>query len=143
MLWRAAFVFLVMAVPVLLLMLLFSDRIMSILTDSAFAPGRVIIPFVILSAIFSGVAAIMSDTLTLHNRTVDLALCYFAGLTVNLVCDLILIPPYGIIGCAWSTLIAFATLAVVVILRAHVVARVLDHFWPALKAVMRIGYVSA
>lgn len=136
MIWKAALFFVVMSVPVMAVMFFFGDQVMSVLTARQFAPGRVVLPYVLIGALMSGLASVFSYVLTLHHRTLDLALCYLLGLGVNFALDLALIPRFGILGCAYATVGAFATILVALMIRAENLAGISAYLAPALRSVI-------
>lgn len=117
MIWKAAIVFVALSLPVVLLMLVFPDLVMSVLTAPQYAAGRVIIPYVMIAAIFAGVSSIVSYVLSIHFRTIELALCFATCLITNFVLNVVLIPNFGVLGCAFSTIASSAVLLLALLWR--------------------------
>lgn len=71
-----------------------------------------VVPFVGMSILFFGVYTIVLQVLILKKRTAIIAKIWFVAAALNFLLNMILIPKFGIIGAAITTLIAY-TLAVI------------------------------
>ena len=137
MVWKCAFLFIGLAVPGMIIFLAFLNPIMSLLTDSSFEAGRVILPLVLPAALMSGLASVFSNILTLHKRTGDIAVIYLSAVLINLLFNLILIPKFGIVGAAYSTLLSFTILFGAIFIRAQMLANLTAEFVPALTSMLK------
>lgn len=117
MIWKSVIVFVALSLPVLLLMSVAPDLIMSKLTAPEYAAGRIIIPYVMIGATFAGIASIIAYVLSIHFRTVELAFCFGVCLITNFCLNFFLIPAFGVLGCALSTSFSSAALLIILLWR--------------------------
>jgi len=127
MIWRSMLLFVVLSMPAMVAMLWFPEQILALLIDAQYADGRVIIPYVMSAALFSGLASMAAYVHTLLMRTKELALIYISGTGMNFVLNLVFIPRLGLMGCAFSTCISFVLLFVLIVWRAHYHGGFLGH----------------
>ena len=132
MVWRCVLLFVMLAIGGLAILFLNLPLIMGILTAPDYVDGRPIIPFVAIAATLTGIAHVFSNVLTLHRRTVSVALIYVAAVAVNLTLNLILIPHHGIVGSAYATLISSAALLALVFFRVQQTTGILSELVPTL-----------
>ncbi len=79
-----------------------------LLAQPNFYPAASVIPPVALSYALSGLVMCLSTGLIVAGRTRLVALIAAAGAAINIAFNLVLIPPLGMMGAAWSTLLTFA-----------------------------------
>jgi len=86
---------------------LFSGEIIHILTTPQFYEASKIVPIIVLSFVFIGMYMMMTNQIFYMKKTHYFI--YISGIaaTVNIVLNFILIPKYGIMGAAYTTLISF------------------------------------
>lgn len=135
--WKSIIIFLTISIPVLVVVLALADPIMNFLTGPDYAPGRVIIPYVMAGALMSGMASIAAYVHTLLLRTGELAIIYFIGIVCGFLANLILIPKFGLVGCAYSTLFSFTVLFMTMLLRAQMLSGFIEYLKPALLSLSR------
>jgi O-antigen/teichoic acid export membrane protein len=137
MLWKSIAVFLAIGAPVFFIVIALADPIMTILTGPDYAEGRVILPFVLGAALLSGTSSLLAYVHSLMERTVELSVIYFAGLAVNFVCNVVLIPNLGLVGCAISTLAAQSVVFVILLARGQMLCKLLEHCHPAMASLIQ------
>lgn len=86
--------------------LLFMPVVNIFLTHSYYK-GNIVIPFILIGQLFFGVYYSLSMWYKVIDKTYFGILMSFAGLTVNVICNFILIPRLGYLGAAISTLIGY------------------------------------
>lgn len=112
----SARVFTFISIPAFFGMALFSWEFLNILsTENIANEGQLIVPLVGASALLWSVVAIYSQTIVLAKRTKLIGGIALAVAIINLGLNLMLIPLFGIIGAAVSTVLAFTVWAIVVI----------------------------
>lgn len=99
--------YLVAAPPLAAALVVMSPHIVKQLLPSSYESGAEILPIVAVSGLFVGILHRYSLLLSFHKRTDLIMWCSFIALTVNLTSCWILIPTYGLIGAAISTLITY------------------------------------
>lgn len=100
--------YLIIAIPSFFGLSLLSKPLLNILTTPDIASnGYLITPFVALSSLLLGIYTIYQKIIILEKKTIITAKIAFIAAIINLVLNLLLIPYLGIIGAAFTTLIAY------------------------------------
>jgi O-antigen/teichoic acid export membrane protein len=94
-------------VPIALLVFIFSDLILKILFGELFISGAVALKILCIGAIFFSVATINNNILVAIGRPRAVTKIILFAAALNLILNLILIPPYGIVGAAVATSVAY------------------------------------
>lgn len=81
------------------------------LIHPAFWPGLVVTPVVSLGYVFFGLYFVLLAPLMLDRRTGAIGAATWLGAAVNIGANLVLIPRLGMMGAAWATLAAYASMA--------------------------------
>ena len=84
------------------------------LIHPSFWSGLPVVPVVALAYLFNGLYFVMLAPLMLDKRTGAVSAATWAGALVNIALNLLLIPRYGMMGAAWATLAAYASMAAAV-----------------------------
>jgi O-antigen/teichoic acid export membrane protein len=101
--------FLALSIPFLFGSVIFSEQVLRVLSTPEIATqGRYITPIVVLSHIFLGVYSILTYIIVVVKKTKIMALVWMLSLPLNLGLNIIIIPYYGILGAAVTTLIAYS-----------------------------------
>jgi len=129
-LWKIAFLLLAVLVPVEIVLFLFGDRIAAIFIDPGFASANGIIPIVGLATLFTQVASVFADVMTLQKRTLVLAVCYGLAAGVNVVLNMVFIPTFGYLSAAYATLASSLFLLLLVLLMAQRYAGLVQYLRP-------------
>ncbi|MER3524987.1 MAG: hypothetical protein C4326_13290 [Ignavibacteria bacterium] len=74
--------------------------------------GLSIVPVVLAAYIFLGVSNTMVAGIYIEKQTRKLPMVTFVGAAVNVLANVLLIPPFGIMGAAVATLLSYAVMAV-------------------------------
>lgn len=101
--------FLCGTLPVLMSLSLFSREILRIFTTPPYYGAWAIIPVLAVASVCSKMY-IFAPGLDIEKKTKTIALINIAAAAVNVALNLLLIPPLGILGAAWATLISAALL---------------------------------
>lgn len=100
--------FLAITIPSVFGLSILSKQLLTILSTSEIAiQAYFITPFIALSILFYGTACFMSHILTLAKKTKIIGSIWVAAALVNLVLNILLIPIFGIIAGAVTTLTAY------------------------------------
>lgn len=75
--------------------------------------GLSIVPVVLAAYIFLGISNTMVAGIYIQKQTRKLPIVTFVGAAVNVLANVFLIPPFGIMGAAVATLLSYASMAVV------------------------------
>ncbi len=76
-----------------------------------FLPGLVVVPIVLLAYLFNGIYVNLQAGFYIEEKTKYFPLITGAGALVNVVVNLLLIPPLGIVGAALATLASYVVMA--------------------------------
>jgi O-antigen/teichoic acid export membrane protein len=100
--------FLLIAIPSAFGLSVLSKPLLSVLTTPEIAlNGYLITPLTALSTLIFGVYAIISNVLVLEKKTKVIGSIWIIAATLNLVLNIVLVPYFGIIAAATTTLLAY------------------------------------
>lgn len=85
--------------------------ILDLFFPPAYHAAAPIIPIIALSMLFNGIYVVVSVGISLQRKTWLAAIFFTLSALINVGLNLIFIPAYGAVGAAFSTLIAYAALA--------------------------------
>lgn len=111
-------VFLIISLPILAIIWTYSLEISNIFLEKRYTSGFFIIPLVSIAGIFMGVASFFSESLTLAEKTKQLAYLYSVALIVNILLNIIFIKDYGMIAAVYSTVASYFILMGLIYLRS-------------------------
>jgi len=104
--------FMMLSIPSAFGLSILAGPLLSSLTTPEFASaGKLIVPFVALSLILYGVYGIFSEVVLFSKRTRIFAIAFGAAAGINLGLNILLVPYWGIIAAAITTLIAYVMVA--------------------------------
>ena len=90
-----------------------SEDLVRLMTDPAFHAAGAVVPWIASGVVFQGFYQTAAMGLIITKRTGLLPVATAAAAAVAVGANLLLVPRFGIVGAAWSTTCAYATLAVV------------------------------
>ena len=102
-----AIVFLV-AIPLALGGVVLGREIMELLFGAEYLPGTVSFQILTATILVNFPAVILTDAIFAHDKQKFLISFMVLGAVINVVFDLLFIPKFGIVGSAWTTLLAQA-----------------------------------
>lgn len=93
---------------------LFGRELLMLLTWTrpAFWPGAAVVPVIVLAYLLHGGFLLTSIGVGIEKRTRYYPVITATAAVSNVVANLALIPPYGMMGAAWATVISYAIMAV-------------------------------
>jgi O-antigen/teichoic acid export membrane protein len=95
-------------IPILFGLLIFSKEILLLLSTEKIAnEGYQLVPIIAASTLFWGLSSIYFQIFLLVKRTKIISAITVAGALINILLNILLIPYFGIIGAAFTTLIAY------------------------------------
>ncbi|MDO5656367.1 MAG: oligosaccharide flippase family protein [Flavobacteriaceae bacterium] len=97
-------------IPVVIFASIFSEEITEILLGAEFRSGYVLMPYIFISMLFFGVIKFFENEYKFAGKLGKMAIYFGIGLLVNLILNFALIPIYGMIWAAISTLISYAVI---------------------------------
>lgn len=114
------------------------------LYSAAYAPALVALPWLVFSLLCIFMDVPLGALLNAAKRQREKMLTLLAGLLVNVVCDIVLIPTHGMRGASWSAALAFATMLALSVWRANrevhrLIALLLRVNAPAALAALAMG----
>jgi O-antigen/teichoic acid export membrane protein len=117
----------------------FASDLLAILTQPAYFGAAAAVPPLAIGMVAYASTSISSSGIGLMKRTSLLALASGLVAVLNVVLNLVLIPPYGMIGSAWATAISYITLSAVLLVVAQ-------RLWPVRyevrNSVLTIGLMA-
>jgi O-antigen/teichoic acid export membrane protein len=93
---------------------LIADNIMGLVFGSAYLEGATVLAIYVWAGLGLTLTATISQALIAENKTKFLFLISFFGAFLNIVCNIFLIPKYGINGAAIATLISYIVTSIVI-----------------------------
>jgi O-antigen/teichoic acid export membrane protein len=100
----------------------FAREVLVLMTTPKFYSAYAVVPLIALSYIFSGARYITNIGLAVQNKMIYVPPIIIGSALLNLGLNYLLIPPYGMMGAAWATVISYFTMVVVTTV-------VNQHFW--------------
>jgi len=113
-----------LGIPLALTLCWYRVDIVTLLASSRYVESAEVLPFVIVGLILHGGYGVFAAGLYIHKKTKILMSSTLVAATVNIALNIVLIPRYGLLGAALSTLIAYALLAVTIYVRANRLVKV-------------------
>lgn len=108
--------FLLFAIPFLFGTIAIAHNIITILATKEIADkGHFIVPFVALSSVFFGFYAITSQILILVKKTKIIGGLWIFAALINFVLNILIIPYWGILGAAITTIIAYCVAMIITV----------------------------
>jgi O-antigen/teichoic acid export membrane protein len=92
---------------------LLGQELLEVLTAPKFHDAYRVVPLVALAACLRGIGLLYTLLLVAAKKTRESTVVVMVGAGVNVGVNLVLIPPLGIMGAAWSSVAAFAAMIVV------------------------------
>ncbi|MFH1619752.1 MAG: oligosaccharide flippase family protein [bacterium] len=81
------------------------------LIHQSYWPGLKVVPVVLAAYLFYGLYINFMVSIVISKRTDILAWTTFLGAGVNIACNLLMIPRWGMMGAAWATFLAYLAMA--------------------------------
>ncbi len=97
----------------------FSDEVVQIMAPAEYAGASSVIALIVLSYIFSGMATFFTLGTMLMYKNIYTAYIQVSTAGLNIVLNLLLIPQFGIMGAALSTVLTFLVLWIVTMLNSQ------------------------
>ena len=113
--------FFLFSIPSVFGLTILAKTILNTLTTSEFASIQniFIVLVVSLSTVFYGIQAIFGEVLMLIKRTRFFVIAFGAAAVINLVLNIILVPYFGILAAAITTLIAYVLISIIIYYKSH------------------------
>lgn len=115
--------------------------VVRLFTAPAFHGAAVVTPWIALGVMFQGLYIVGSIGLVITKRTTPYPIASGVAAAVSVAANLLLIPRFGMVGAAWATVIAYATLAGVTSVFAWL-AYPISYEWSRLARVAVAGLVA-
>jgi O-antigen/teichoic acid export membrane protein len=106
-----------------------------VMTTPEFYAASTVVPLILISYLFYGVRFMTNYGLVRENKLKYASMIIIGTAVINLGLNYWLIPRYGMIGAAWSTLISYGVLLI-----AHMIVNL--RFWPISYEYWRIAKVG-
>lgn len=84
-----------------------------ILVSKSFFESWIFVPFLVISVIFSCFSSFLSTIYMAEKKNIMVMVTMFGGALINIILNFILIPVYGAIGAAFSTMISYFVVFVI------------------------------
>lgn len=119
--------YLCIAILVLFGISLLSEELITILATKKYSGASQIIPLVTSSILIYGVSHIIGAGFHLMKQTKKIALYMVIAALLNIILNLYLIPKYGIMGAAYSTVVSYMLLTILITINSK---KLLKITWP-------------
>lgn len=94
------------------------------LLDVRYQSGLIIIPYVLLAYLFSGLYSALSVASFYANKTKELFFVSAVGLIINTICNFVLISNYGILGASISTMVTYLFMMIYIYFRSQKIYKI-------------------
>ena len=111
------------------------------LLDQRYQSGLIIIPFILLAYLFSGIYSALNAAPFLADRTSGILLVTFAGFICNVLLNLLLIPVLEITGAALSTMITYLLMLIMIYFLSQKVYRI-EYDWYKLAVIITSAVIT-
>ncbi len=106
---------LMLSIPSAFGLSILAKPILTIMTKQNFVTNGVyIIPFTVLSIVFWGIEQIFGVSLLIFKRRKIFVIAFVCSAVTNFILNIIFIPRYGIISAAFTTLVSYILLAIII-----------------------------
>jgi O-antigen/teichoic acid export membrane protein len=112
-------IYLTIMIPVAIGVIIFGGWGYRILIDELYWDGIVLIPYLTVAFVFSGLAQYYLNIFNLAEKSYLVTIGFLVAGSLKVLLSVILVIQYGIVGAAWATLIAFMVLAVWAMAYSH------------------------
>ena len=120
--------------------LILQNKIFGIyLIGEIFWPGLTIIPIILLSYIFYGVFILQMPSIYLTNKQNWAPIFWGIGFIINASLNILLIPMYGFLGAAISTLIAYFSMMILIVYKNYSWMKILYNITSIFKMLLLSG----
>jgi O-antigen/teichoic acid export membrane protein len=106
-------VFVLFGLSIFLFVTLYIDTIKLIIPNNLYHEGIIIIPIVLLANVFLGIYYNLSVWYKVTNKTKYAAIISSIGAFSTIIFNMLLLPKYGYIGAAWTTLICYTLMTAI------------------------------
>ena len=110
---RIMHVFVATVMGMFLAVMLFIDVIKGFIPNEAFHVGLKVVPILLLANVLLGIYYNLSVWYKLSDRTRQGGYIALIGAIITIAGNLVFIPEYGYMACAWATLACYATMVVI------------------------------
>ncbi|MBF7113508.1 oligosaccharide flippase family protein [Pediococcus pentosaceus] len=93
-------------------LILFSKPLVMILSTAAYYSAWKIVPWLALAVLFASVSSFLGTVYTASMKTVTLFTTTLIGAVINVICNLILIPIFGVVGAGIGAFVSFLVVTV-------------------------------
>lgn len=131
--------FLMMITMMGCLLIIFCKELVAMMVAPEFYGCYVVIPFFVIASVLRGAKILADTTLLAFKKTVYVPFIVITGLAVSLASNLLLIPRFGIIGAAASSVLTFWILFIIT---AFIINKLSGIRWGAVKDTLRILLLS-
>jgi O-antigen/teichoic acid export membrane protein len=94
------------------------------LLDIRYQSGLIILPYILLAYLFSGLYSALSVASFYANKTRELFFVSAVGLLINTICNIVLISNYGILGASISTMVTYFFMMVYIYFRSQKIYKI-------------------
>ncbi len=115
-LYEATRYFLLLCIPAVVGISVLKEPIINILTVPEYYEGAKIIPWIALGGFFLGLQQRFGAGLSFYKKTTPVMLCIIASGLLNIGLNILLIPKYGYMAAAVTTLVSYAFLLLLIII---------------------------
>jgi O-antigen/teichoic acid export membrane protein len=105
--FRLALFLIIFSVGVAIIVSLFSNILIKTIFGTQFISAVPVLQIYIWSLVASSLSILIHQVLVIKNKIKTIAILTGSGMIINVILNIILIPPYGITGAAWATFVSY------------------------------------
>jgi O-antigen/teichoic acid export membrane protein len=90
----------------------FSREAINLIATPEYSKGWQVVPLIILSQIALGIVYVTAVGVNVQKRPENILYAWLLGVGVNILLNFVLIPPFGMMGAGWSSLISYCVVAI-------------------------------
>lgn len=123
----------IIALSISIIVSFFSDWLMPLLYGAGYSTAGPVLTLHIWSSLFVFLGVASGKSLIVEGYQIDVLLRTISGAILNVIMNLILIPKFGVVGAAFSTLVSYFVSVFIIIFRSRtrsLAIMMLKAFWP-------------
>lgn len=126
-------------IPAVFGMILISSKLYLGILDSKYESGRMIIVFVCIGMLFSGLNSILNKIWQLNEKTKNIFYIMLVSVIINIILNLVFIPIYGVIVSAITTLISYLCSTIITYILVKKEVKITIDFKSLIKTLIASG----
>jgi O-antigen/teichoic acid export membrane protein len=131
-----------LAIPTLVGLLILSKELIAVFSTFEYVQGAPVVAYIGLGMLFHGYTQLLNTVFALAKRTMIVFINFAMAGAINVLLNILLIPRFGYLGAAWSTLVSYLLLFALALLTSRQIISLSlwgGYLWKALVATVGMG----